>query len=138
MRLAKPAASSERSWRSAVLADSCTARAASANAMASGVPTLAPNAGGVLSYATNEHAWLVEPNGEDFAEAVREIVSDRETREKKVANALVTATENTRERSTDRLLETYDKMYEDFQSRKELFTDIAATKSFDYIPLTDA
>lgn len=107
-------------------------------AMASGIPTLAPNAGGILSYATNENAWLVEPNGEDFAAAVREIVSDRDLREKKVANALVTANENTRERSTDRLLETYDKMYDDFQTRKELFTDIAAAKSFDYIPLTDA
>ncbi len=28
-------------------------------AMASGAPTLAPNAGGILSYATNENAWLV-------------------------------------------------------------------------------
>ena len=107
-------------------------------AMASGVPTLAPNAGGILSYATNDNAWLVEPKGEDFAAAVRQIVSDSSLRVKKVANALATAEQNTRERSTDRLLETYDKMFADFQTRKELFTDIAAAKSFDYIPLTDA
>lgn len=107
-------------------------------AMASGVPTVAPNAGGILSYATNDNAWLVEPRGEAFAAAVREIVSNTDLREKKLANALTTAAKNTRERSTDRLLETYDKMYEDFQLRKELFTDIAAAKSFDYIPLTDA
>lgn len=107
-------------------------------AMASGVPTLAPNAGGILSYATNDNAWLVEPKGEDFAAAVRQIVSDSSLRVKKVANALATAEQNTRERSTDRLLETYDKMFADFQTRNELFTDIAAAKSFDYIPLTDA
>lgn len=107
-------------------------------AMASGVPTLAPNAGGILSYATNDNAWLVEPTGDNFAAAVREIVSDKELRAKKVERALITAAENTRERSTDRLLETYDRMYEDFQRRKELFADIAAAKSFDYIPLTDA
>lgn len=107
-------------------------------AMASGVPTLAPNAGGILSYASNENAWLVGPSGEEFAAAVREIVSDNNLRESKVAKALVTASENTRERSTDRLLETYDKMYEDFRSRNKLFTDIAAAKSFNYIPLTDA
>ncbi len=106
--------------------------------MASGVPTLAPNAGGILSYATNDNAWLVEPTGNDFAAAVCEIVSDKELRAKKVERALITAAENTRERSTDRLLETYDRMYEDFQRRKELFVDIAAAKSFDYIPLTDA
>jgi len=107
-------------------------------AMASGVPTLAPNAGGILSYATNENAWLVEPTGDDFATAVCEIVDNKDLREKKIANALVTTTENTRERSTDRLLATYDKMYEDFHLRNELFTDVAATRSFDYIPLTDA
>nr|MBP7377451.1 glycosyltransferase [Pyrinomonadaceae bacterium] len=91
-------------------------------AMASGVPTLAPNAGGILSYATNDNAWLVEPKGEDFAAAVRQIVSDSSLRVKKVANALATAEQNTRERSTDRLLETYDKMFADFQTRNELFT----------------
>ena len=30
-------------------------------AMASGVATVAPNAGGILSYATSTNAWLVEP-----------------------------------------------------------------------------
>ena len=38
-------------------------------AMASGVPIVAPNAGGILSYATDENIWLVEPTGENFASA---------------------------------------------------------------------
>lgn len=41
-------------------------------AMASGVPLVAPNAGGVLSYASEENAWLAAPTGAAFAAAVRD------------------------------------------------------------------
>src|SRR5690606_25415039 len=53
-------------------------------AMASGVPTVAPNSGGILSYATNENAWLVEPTGEAFAAAIREVLENPELRASKV------------------------------------------------------
>jgi glycosyltransferase involved in cell wall biosynthesis len=102
-------------------------------AMVSGVPTLAPDSGGILSYATNENAWLVEPTGENFAAAVREIIENPEQRERKVKNAIRTALDNTREKSTDNLFATYDRMYEDFQRRKDLFTDIEAAKNFDFV-----
>lgn len=101
-------------------------------AMASGAPVVAPNSGGLLSYAGPENAWLVEPTGENFATAVREIVADFELRRRKVVAALATAQNNTREIATDRLLATYDKMYEDFLSRKELFTNRDAAKEFDF------
>jgi glycosyltransferase involved in cell wall biosynthesis len=39
-------------------------------AMASGVPVVAPNAGGVLEYASAANAWLAEPTGLAFAEAI--------------------------------------------------------------------
>jgi len=45
---------------------------------------------------------------------------------------LETARANTRERSTDRLFATYDRIFEDFQKRRELFTDIEKAKEFDY------
>jgi glycosyltransferase involved in cell wall biosynthesis len=106
--------------------------------MASGVPTVAPNAGGILSYATNENAWLVEPTGDAFAAAVCEVAGNEALRESKVANALKTAQANTREASTDNLLATYDKIYEDFLSRHELFTDNEAAKNFDYVEMTNA
>ena len=100
--------------------------------MASGVPTVAPNAGGILSYATNENAWLVEPTGENFAAAVRELIENEDLRNRKIENALATACANTREASTDRLFATYDKIYKDFQSRNELFTNVTAVKEFDF------
>lgn len=102
-------------------------------AMASGAPTLAPNSGGILSYATGENAWLVEPTGENFAAAVSEIIENPSQRERKVKNAVRTALENTREKSTDNLFATYDRMYEDFQKRKDLFTDVEATRNFDFV-----
>ncbi len=102
-------------------------------AMASGVPTVAPNAGGILSYATNDNAWLVEPTGENFANAVREIVADEAVRESKIEKALETARANTREASTDKLFATYDRLYADFQRRRELFTNIEKAKDFDFV-----
>ena len=105
-------------------------------AMASGVPTLAPNGGGILSYATNENIWLVEPTGENFAGAVREIIENPELRKLKIEKALETARSNTWNVSTDRLLATYDRMFEDFQKRNELFTDREKTKDFDYLQIT--
>ena len=104
-------------------------------AMASGVPTVAPNSGGILSYATNDNAWLVETTGEDFAAAVKEVLDEPELRQTKVAKALETARANTREASTDRLFATYDKIYADFLARNELFTDFDAPKDFDYAEL---
>ena len=102
-------------------------------AMASGVPTVAPNSGGILSYATNDNAWLVEPCGEAFAAAIREVMDNDALRESKVAKALETARANTREASTDRLFATYDQIWEDFRSRKELFTDLEKSKEFDFV-----
>lgn len=102
-------------------------------AMSSGVATVAPNAGGILSYATSENAWLVEPAGNKFAEAVREIVENDVLRESKIANALETARTNTREASTDRLFAAYDRMFADFQRRREMFTDLEQAKTFDFV-----
>ncbi|MCY7345694.1 MAG: glycosyltransferase [Pyrinomonadaceae bacterium] len=101
-------------------------------AMASGTPTLAPNAGGLLAYATDENAWLVAPTAEDFANAVREITGDEESRNRKVEKAFEAVNRNTREQSTDFLLATYDRLYEDFERRKDLFTDQEKAGNFDF------
>ncbi len=103
-------------------------------AMASGVPTVVPNAGGLLFYATDENTWLVEPTGENFAGAIKEIMDNPQLRERKVKTALQAAADNTRIKSTDFLFETYDKLYEIFLEKRELFVDEAAAKEFDYKP----
>ncbi len=102
-------------------------------AMASGVPTVAPNAGGLLSYATNKNMWLCTPIAENFAAAISEIIENPELTKKKIANALEIAKQNTREVSTDFLIATYDKLYEDFQKRNELFTNREKSANFDFV-----
>lgn len=102
-------------------------------AMASGVATVAPNAGGILSYATNENAWLVEPGAEAFAGAIREIVTDEKLRDRKIERAVSTARQNTREASTDRLFATYDKIYEHFERNRDLFVEPEDAKEFDFV-----
>ncbi len=103
-------------------------------AMVSGVPTLAPNSGGILSYATNENAWLARPTGAEFASAVREIIENPGETARRTENAIKTALENTREKSTDNLFATYDKMYQDFQRHKHISTDVNITKGFILVP----
>jgi glycosyltransferase involved in cell wall biosynthesis len=60
-------------------------------AMASGLPVVAPRAGGVLSYCNAGNAWLVKPAGVDFAAGVREVFADDEGRAVKIEQALRTA-----------------------------------------------
>jgi alpha-1,6-mannosyltransferase len=47
-------------------------------AMASGVPVVLPNAGGILTYASRENAWLAAPDAESFALAIRSAVETPE------------------------------------------------------------
>ncbi|MCB1025913.1 MAG: glycosyltransferase [Acidobacteria bacterium] len=84
-------------------------------AMASGACVLAPNEGGILSYATDENAWLAEANAESFAKAVKEIVGDESLRLKKTSKAIETAQNNSTEKAIKLLFSTYDEMYEKFQ-----------------------
>lgn len=107
-------------------------------AMASGLATVAPNAGGILSYATDENIWLTEPNADAFAAAVREAAANEALRERRIASALETARNNTREASTDNLFASYDKLYDYFQRNRELFTDREAASRFTFNELLDA
>ncbi len=90
-------------------------------AMASGLPVVAPDSGGVLSYANDENAWLAETDVESYFREIRDVFNDDEKRHRKIKNALETAAKYSWENSTDRLFAIYDKMYEDFSRRRNLF-----------------
>jgi glycosyltransferase involved in cell wall biosynthesis len=102
-------------------------------AMASGTPVVAPNSGGILSYASNENAWLIEPNAKDFAAAIQDVFADPEISKAKVENAIATARKHTWEASTDRLFSLYDKMYDDFCSRNELYAYKTEPKEINFV-----
>lgn len=106
-------------------------------AMASGVATVAPRSGGILSYANDDNAWLTSPDAESFAAAIRNVIADPHERKRRVDNAVATAKENSRERSTDNLFATYDSMYEDFRNRNELYCDRDKASRFDYTDILE-
>lgn len=104
-------------------------------AMASGLPVVAPNAGGILSYADRTNAWLAEPNGDAFAAAVRELLSDDTDRTKRIESALNTSKKYTWEESTDAIFALYDKMYAQFNENVELFDYKASPSGTDFARL---
>jgi alpha-1,6-mannosyltransferase len=59
-------------------------------AMASGLPLVAPDAGGILTYANAANAWLAPANPTAFAAAIQDAVNDPD-RDKKIRNARATA-----------------------------------------------
>ena len=77
-------------------------------AMAAGLPIVAPARGGVLSYLNAGNALLAEPDGRSFATAIREVVSDPKLRVLRVAQARKTAEEHRWDRVAPRLFALYD------------------------------
>jgi glycosyltransferase involved in cell wall biosynthesis len=101
-------------------------------AMASGLPVVAPNSGGLLSYANDSNAWLNEPDGRAFAVAIQNILSDEAVRNKKIAAGIATAQKYDWDASTNALFELYDKMYAVFSANRDLFDYRDAANDIDF------
>jgi len=84
-------------------------------AMASGLPVVAPCSGGVLSYANAENAWLVKPTGADFAAGIREVFADHPARVAKIERALRTAANLDWPQVASLFFELYDDLHRRFQ-----------------------
>jgi glycosyltransferase involved in cell wall biosynthesis len=80
-------------------------------AMAAGVPLVAPNSGGVLSYANESNAWLAPARPQDFAQAVVNAASDAETRARKVSAARQTALASDWPAAAGRYLDLYAQLH---------------------------
>jgi len=81
-------------------------------AMAAGLPLIAPDQGGVLSYATPHNAWLAPPEPAAFAAAAVSVFNDIPQRQKKTAAARLTAVEHDWGRIAGRYFALYDEMIE--------------------------
>jgi len=79
-------------------------------AMASGLPVVAPLSGGVLSYANEQNSWLAEPDGRSFANSVCQVFEDEGARRRKVGRAVETAADFSWSRSTEHFFDLYDKL----------------------------
>ncbi len=87
-------------------------------AMAAGLPLVAPQSGGVLSYADQTNAWLAAADGNAFAAAVESIFADASTRKDKLARARWTAAQYRWEEVTDRFFALYDELHADFPASR--------------------
>ena len=79
-------------------------------AMASGLPLIAPNSGGILEYANSSNAFVVEPTAKAFSASVLELIRNPELQALKIANALSTAESFSLERVADSFLLLYEQI----------------------------
>jgi alpha-1,6-mannosyltransferase len=80
-------------------------------AMASGTPLVAPDAGGVRDYADATCAWLAKPDGEAFADAVLEVLSNSQEVRTKVQRARQVADRYDWQKVTGQFFETYGTLH---------------------------
>jgi glycosyltransferase involved in cell wall biosynthesis len=83
-------------------------------AMAAGLPLVAPASGGVLTYANEENAWLCQNTATGYAEAIENVRADATIRGKKIAQARRTAEEFSWTRVTANYFQLYDEFHEWF------------------------
>lgn len=83
-------------------------------AMASGTPLVAPNTGGVTTYAHPENAWTVAPSAANFAGAIATILANPELTLVKTQRALATAESYRWEKVAARFLDLYQELCKSF------------------------
>jgi glycosyltransferase involved in cell wall biosynthesis len=97
-------------------------------AMAAGLPLVAPASGGVLTYANEQNAWLCANTAAACAEAVERVHADNEMRRQKIARARRTAEEFSWTRVTANYFQLYDQFHE--WSLRERLHKESATLTF--------
>jgi len=80
-------------------------------AMAAGLPLVAPNSGGVTTYAHSGNAWLAKPEPEAFAAAIEEACRHDDRRRQKIEAALATAARYGWPAAAGRYLRLYEEIH---------------------------
>jgi alpha-1,6-mannosyltransferase len=80
-------------------------------AMAAGVPLVAPRSGGVLTYATDDNAWLADPSPEGLAAAADAALTQSDRACARSARALLTARALAWPNTAGRYLRQYDDIH---------------------------
>lgn len=103
-------------------------------AMAAGLPLVAPSQGGVTAYASSENAWLASPTPASFAAAVRDAFASPERRRQRAANARATAISRDWNAATAHFLRLYREIHArvsnqgDFSISPEFFSQRSASR----------
>jgi alpha-1,6-mannosyltransferase len=85
-------------------------------AMASGLPLVAANTGGITSFASEANAWLAEPTAVAFAGAVRQAFEDHGARLAKIREGLATALAHRWDCATSAYFSLYDAIHAEFRA----------------------
>jgi alpha-1,6-mannosyltransferase len=101
-------------------------------AMASGVPVVAPNAGGVLAYANDNNAWLVPARPDTFAAAIEAACRYSALRAYRVFEGRRTAERHHWDAVTTSLFGLYDQIALNFRAHRSV--ERVPTSSSDSIP----
>lgn len=80
-------------------------------AMACGLPLVAPDRGGVVSYADSGTAWIAAPNPEAFVSAVEALLRDESERSRRAHNAWRRAAEFSWEKTAASFLDLYAELH---------------------------
>lgn len=80
-------------------------------AMALGVPVVLPRSGGVLSYASDDNAWLASPGPSGLAQAVGECLAQPGVAQRRSRNGIVRAKDFDLARVAARFFEAYDTIH---------------------------
>jgi glycosyltransferase involved in cell wall biosynthesis len=99
-------------------------------AMASGLPVVAPHAGGVLSYAHAGNAWLVKPEAAAFAAGVRDVFAEDAARAARIQQALRTAANFDWPQIAAIFFELYDDLHKRFRKMYDLTAQPAPSEFY--------
>jgi alpha-1,6-mannosyltransferase len=89
-------------------------------AMASGLPLVAANSGGITSFAGEANAWLAEPSAAAFATAVRQAFQDHRARLARVKQGLATALAHRWDCAALAYFSLYDAIHAEFRAMDTL------------------
>ncbi len=79
-------------------------------AMASGIPLIAPNSGGLQEYANASNSGLTDATGSGFASVICSLIRDNNKRQIMISSALQTARQFSLDAIADRYLNLYQKL----------------------------
>ncbi len=89
-------------------------------AMASGLPLVGANCGGITSYANQTNAWLAEPEPAAFAAAVNQALENDAARLARVRAGLQTAAANSWDRAAEAYFALYEALHAEFRGQDSL------------------
>lgn len=102
-------------------------------AMASGLPVVAPNVGGVTTYASTKSAWLATPEAKEFASAIEDAIGGSGDRGPRITEALKMAAPYRWENVTASFLDLYEDLIAErgagYRSPADFFSTFPEGKS---------